>query len=91
MQRKNDKSLQIRSAIGKIIKKQRLEKQKFSCNKLEEEYDISKGHINKIEKGNIDCKVITMWKIAEALDMNLSDLIKLIEEELGQDFNLIDI
>ncbi len=33
---------------------------------------------------------MTLWKIAEALGLKVSDLSKLIEDELGEDFILMD-
>ena len=36
-----------------------------------------------IEAGTINASVDTLWRIAEALDMKLSELISLVEEDIG--------
>lgn len=90
MQNKNEKTLQLREQIGTILKFLRENRTNLSCNKLEEEYELSRGSLNRIENGRVDCKFITLWKIAEALGMKPSELVMKIEKELGDDFKLID-
>ncbi len=90
MQRKSEKTLQFRKTLGNIIKKIRLENTGLSGNKLANEYDIGNGNISRIQNGEVDCKLITVWKIAESLGIKFSELSKLLEEELGEDFKLID-
>ena len=90
MQYKNDKTLHLRGVIGEIVRSLRIKKTGKSMNKLAAEFDLNNGNLNKIENAKIDCKVVTLWKISEALNMKFSDLIKLIEEKLGDDFKLID-
>ena len=43
--------------------------------------NIPRSHLAMIESGRISPKVDTLWKIAEALAMRLSDLIKMIEDQ----------
>ncbi len=43
--------------------------------------NIPRSHLAMIESGRISPKVDTLWKIAEALGMRLSDLIKMIEDQ----------
>lgn len=90
MQYKDDKTLQLRKILGNLISTLRKNNTDISCNKMEEEYDFSRGSLNRIENGNVDCKFITFWKISEALGMKPSEFIKLLEKELGSDFKLID-
>lgn len=90
MQRKSDKTLHFRKTLGKIIKQIRLEKTGLSGNKLANEYDIGNGNISRIQNGEVDCKLITIWKIAESLNIKFSVLSKILEDELGEDFKLID-
>lgn len=87
MQRKDEKTLQLRYIIGEKVKELR-EKKEISCNQFEQEYDFSKGSVNRIENAKFDCKVISLWKIAEAFGMKPSELVALIEEQV--DFKLID-
>ena len=43
--------------------------------------NIPRSHLAMIESGRISPKVDTLWEIAEALGMRLSDLIKMIEDQ----------
>lgn len=43
---------------------------------------IARSHLTMIENGSKSANVETLWKIASALDMRLSDLIVMIEEQL---------
>ena len=90
MQRKDEKTLFLRELLGKTIRELREKKTKLSCNKLANEFDIGNGNLNRIENGVVDCKVITLWKISEALGMKPSEFMKAVEEKLGDDFTLID-
>ena len=62
----------------------------ISANKLANEYDIGSGNLSRIENVVIDCKFITLWKIAEALNISFSELAQCIEKNLKKDFKLID-
>lgn len=86
----DEKTLHLRKILGIVIKRIREEQFQFSCNRLANEYGINDSNLGKIEKAEIDCKFVTAWRIAEALGMKLSDFVKIIEDELGQDFKLID-
>ena len=90
MQRKSDKTLQFRKILGNLITKLRLDKTGLSGNKLANEYDIGNGNISRIQNGEVDCKFITVWKISESLGLKFSEFAKFLEEELGEDFKLID-
>ena len=46
--------------------------------------------MSRIENAKVDCKFITLWKIAEALGMKPSEFVKQLEDKLGKDFKLID-
>ena len=41
---------------------------------------IARSHLTMIENGSKNANVETLWRIAQALDMRLSDLIRLVEE-----------
>jgi len=90
MQNKDDKTLQLRNVLGSFVTEFRRSNTNLSCNKMEEEYDFSRGSLNRIENGVVDCKFITFWKIAEALGVKPSEFVKLLEDKLGKDFKLID-
>ena len=42
---------------------------------------VAHSHLAMIETGTKNANVDTLWRIAAALDMRLSELIRLIEEE----------
>lgn len=91
MQHTDEKSLHLKEKLGKTIRRIREEKTGLSCSKLANEYGLYSGHLTMIENGQIDCKFVTMWKISEALGMKLSEFVKVLEDELGEDFTLIDL
>lgn len=90
MQYKDAKTLHLRKTLGNVIKALREKRTGLSCTKLGNEYGINSKNLNKIENSLIDCKLITAWKISEALGLKFSDFAKILEEELGDDFKLID-
>jgi len=90
MQYDDEKSLHLTHILGQTIKDLRKEYNNISLNKLANEYDLKKGTLSKIEKGNVNCKFINVWKIANALGFKFSDFVKILEEKLGEDFSLID-
>lgn len=90
MQHKSEKSLQLRNTLGNKIKELRISRTKLSGNRLANEYDIGNGNLSRIENAVVDAKFITIWKISEALGLKFSDFAKLLEDELGDDFKLID-
>ena len=42
---------------------------------------IPRSHLAMIERGTVNPKVDTLWRIAEALGLQLSELIALVERE----------
>ena len=42
---------------------------------------VARSHLAMIETGSKNANVDTLWRIAQALEMKLSDLLKQIEEE----------
>lgn len=90
MQYKDNKTVHLAEAIGQVVKELRLKKKNCSINQFAHEYDLDVGNISRTENGLIDSKVVTLWKIAEALEIKLSKLIQLVEAKLGKDFHLFD-
>ena len=43
-----------------------------------------------LENGIKDPQLSTVWRIAEGLDMKPHELIKKIEDELGEDFSFLE-
>ncbi len=87
MQKKDNKTIHLRIVLGKTISELRI-KRNISGNKLTGSYDLENSNLSRIENAVIDCKIITLWKISEALGIKLSDLIINIENKVGDDFKL---
>ncbi len=81
-----DKKKIIRTAAGRILK--RLRKNK-SLYLLSMEYDISTSLLNSLERGLKDPQLTTIFKLAEALGVKASEFVKIIEDELPENFTLI--
>ena len=77
----------ILNALATEFKKLRGEKSRFM---LASENDISVSILSTIERGLKDPQLTTVFKIAEAFNIKASELIKLVEENLPQNFSLID-
>ena len=45
---------------------------------------IARSHLAMLESGRKSIRLDTMWRIADALGMRPSALIRLVEEELGE-------
>lgn len=90
MQGSDEKVIYLKKIAGKIFKKVRTTHTNLTCNKAEEEYDIARGNLNRLENGKIDPKLSTLWKAAEANGQKLSYIIGLIEDELGNCFSITD-
>ncbi len=88
MQQKDDKSLYFAKILGEIIKEYRCKK--CSINRLAHEYDLDVGNTSRIENGLIDAKLVTIWKIAEALKIKPSEIINNLEDRLGENFHFFD-
>lgn len=65
---------------GQIIGKLRTDRE-LSQEMLLRLAGIARSHLAMIETGAKNANVDTLWRIAAALDIRLSDLIRLIEEE----------
>lgn len=90
MQHSNTKKSEIIfQSLAKVVKRER-EKQNKSLRVLADEYDIQKSLLSRLENGINEPKLISIWTISEALNMPVSELIKLVEEELPEDFSLTD-
>ena len=77
----------IMKTLGKTIKKLRGEQSQFM---LASENDISVSIISTTERGIKDPQFTTLFKIAEALNIKPSELVKLVENQLPEGFTLID-
>lgn len=44
---------------------------------------VSRSHLAEIESGRTNANVETLWRIAEALSIRLSDLIRMVERDIA--------
>ena len=79
--------IKLQKTLAKIIKRLRNKK---SITQLANEIDLSKSVWFNLEKGERDIQFSTFWRIAEGLDIKPSDLVKEIENQLGEDFSFIE-
>ena len=89
MQRHSKNSSILTKKLGKLISKLRKDKG-LSWTQCAYQFDIDKGNLNRIENGLVDCKFTTLWRISQSLNLKLSELIKILENNLGEDFTLED-
>ena len=68
---------------GRIIRKLR-EQRGLTQEVLSGLAAVSRSHLAEIESGRTNANVETLWRISEALDIKMSSLIRMVEEEIGQ-------
>ena len=66
---------------GRIIRRLRLERG-MSQEVLSGLAAVSRTHLTEIENGNDNANVDTLWRVADALEIRLSDLIRQVEDEI---------
>ena len=89
MQHKNENTIHLIKEFGKQVRKKR-EAQNKSQRLLALEYELDSGNLNRIENGKIDPKLTMLWRISEALQIPLSEIIKELENELKDEFHIIE-
>ena len=72
-----------RHITGKIIRELRI-KHGISQEVLSGLAGIARTHLTMTERGNKNANVDTLWRIAGALGLRLSELIRRVEEEIGK-------
>lgn len=72
------------AVTGKVIRELR-KKRGITQEVLSGFACISRSHLAMIENGTKNPNVDTLWRIAEALGMTLSDLLVLIEIEIAKE------
>lgn len=68
---------------GQVIGKLRVEKG-ITQEVLSGLAGIGRGHLGMIETGRKNANVDTLWRIATALDLRLSDLIRMVEDVIQE-------
>ena len=77
---------EFQKAIAKVVKEQR----KKSITKSADEIGIGKSIWADLENGVKDPQISTLWRIAEGLDIKPHILVKMIEDELGENFSFLE-
>ena len=90
MQRNSKKNLQFRKAVGNILANIRKQNTSTSRSTFAREYDLDRGNLSKTERGLTGCTLSTAWRITEATGVKFSEFAKMLEDELGEDFKLMD-
>lgn len=67
---------------GRIIRDLRV-RQALSQEVLSGLAGVARSHLAMIEAGTKSANVDTLWRIADALGIRLSELIRMVEEETG--------
>ena len=68
---------------GRIIGRIRVQRE-MSQEVLSGLAGIARSHLTMIENGSKNANVETLWRIAAALDMHMSELMLLVEDEIAQ-------
>ena len=79
----------LQTAVANVVRAYRMERNK-SISKISAEIMMTKSIWTDLEHGIKDPQLSTLWRVAEALDIPLEELIAKVKEELGKDFTLID-
>lgn len=90
MQQKSEKSMYLSKTIGLVLKELREKIPNRSINNVAHEYGLDVGNTSRIENGLIEVKVVTLWKLAEAYKIPLSQLIEIVEKKLPQNFHFFE-
>lgn len=79
----------LQTQLGKLIKAYRLKTSK-SISLLTAEVGMTKSLLADTEKGIKDPQFSTLWRLAQGLNVPLSEIIKELENNLETDFSLIE-
>ena len=82
-----DKKIKLQKSLGKIITSER---KNISITQLSMVIDLSKSIWSDVEKGKKDIQLSTFWRIAEGLNLKPHQLLKMIEEKIGENFSFLD-
>lgn len=68
---------------GQIIGRIRVQRE-MSQEVLSGMLGVARSHLAMIESGSKNANVETLWRIASALDMRMSELMRLVEDEIDR-------
>ena len=73
----------VQAAFGKALRKFRLSGG-LSQEKLAELADIHRNYVGDIERGERNIGIVNMVKVADALKVNLSEVVREMEKTVGK-------
>ena len=76
----------LQKAIAKVVKAHRTK----SITKSADEIGMGKSLWADLENGIKDPQLSTFWRIAEGLELKPHVLLKMVEDELGEDFSFLE-
>ena len=76
MQLSKEEEKELIKYIGERIRELRL-KSKLSQSELSTDAYLSKNQLGRLERGEHIPNIVTLYKIAKALDVNISDIVDL--------------
>ena len=77
---------ELQKAIATVVKRHRTK----SITKSSDEIGMGKSLWADLENGIKDPQLSTLWRISEGLDIKLHQLIKEVENELGDKFSFLE-
>lgn len=90
MQHKNSKKAKIVvDLLGQVIHEERVKLGK-SQRLLADEYGVEKSLVNRMEKASNEPKIVSIFTVAELLDMKPSELLKRVEDRLPKGFSVLE-
>ena len=81
-----DLKKELQLATAKVVKTHRTK----SITKSADEIGMGKSLWADLENGIKDPQLSTLWRISEGLDIKPNKLIKMIEDELGNNFSFLE-
>ncbi len=90
MQQESKKFSKFKKVLGALVHDIREAEPKITMTQLAYQYEINKSTLSRLEKGLLDSRISTLWKVAEARGMKFSEFALRLEKELGPDFLLMD-
>ena len=77
---------ELQKAIAKVVREHRTK----SITNSADEIAMGKSMWADLENGIKDPQFSTLWRIAEGLDIKPHILVKMIEDEVGEDFSFLE-
>ncbi len=77
---------ELQKAIAKVVREHRTK----SITKSADEIAMGKSMWADLENGIKDPQFSTLWRIAEGLDIKPHILVKMIEDEVGEEFSFLE-